>query len=902
MKKRILTFIMAAAALCQWSAASAATATIFEGSHKYVSGWGSEKLALKVNGHTYVENDKIIVTYTGNGSDQQIQIAASIPGNESSWKNLFDYADLNGSSYTHTLTSEQAGWLNGDGVYLTFNGQNYTITKVELESTADLSGVTVTKIPADVEETYEGTVLVNDFGTWSAGSDWPVFTKDLDYSTFKAGDVIAIYHNGGSVNIQLGFKDTNVSDAPEGFEGKDASKNMFYFQIGSADYVNTSDNPYKIKINKAFADALNASGAELLFRSDNLNPKCITVIPADKPDEPDPVVEETELCTAFDSWTGGSSWLPVFYKDFEYNQFYPGDQIAIYHSAASSVNIQIGFSDATVTSAPSGFVYKNDDSDTNGHCFYFQTGGADYVNTSANPYIFTINEEFAEALNRDGVNFCMCSDNLPVTKITVRKTGSAPRKAIWVPLFVPGEYPEGVEISGKTAYGTNFIVGDDGNITIGDEQSGKPKGLTAWIGTARVVKDEDSGKLRVQFYNEWWTKDELEDTSNQNYDHKRKFHGTEDWQLNELNTYPLRLTRENTPNFSRLKVGDMIRFTFTCYEDGEQEKSEANLGTYDPEKISNLTDPYSGYVGITVGSDGANYKEFGNGTHTVTVDYTVGPVMLDYITRYGLSINGRKYYLDSVMAKIYTEDDEEDPKDDPTEADDSKTLHRYLYNVKFTPDDLKELYPNTLLNVHFVDGNVYNEHIQSFYNSNGLFLNDKTEYPETDQTVPEDNDDSFRIMVRYLDTDNTYQRLHVASYLLPEHFEAHTDEPATAPRKAPKKTVPNPHIVPIDGIQFETAVDQSTGKRTLGIRVVNGDLANLIKQQGLEVRGTRYLAELGDFDQSLTGIEDVTADSAIDYNAPYETYNLQGVRVADPVKGNLYIVRQGDKVEKVIIR
>lgn len=45
------------------------------------------------------------------------------------------------------------------------------------------------------------------------------------------------------------------------------------------------------------------------------------------------------------------------------------------------------------------------------------------------------------------------------------------------------------------------------------------------------------------------------------------------------------------------------------------------------------------------------------------------------------------------------------------------------------------------------------------------------------------------------------------------------------------------------------------------------------------------------------GIENIfTADQ----NAPAEYFNIQGVRVNNPVKGSLYIVRQGSKTSKVI--
>lgn len=41
------------------------------------------------------------------------------------------------------------------------------------------------------------------------------------------------------------------------------------------------------------------------------------------------------------------------------------------------------------------------------------------------------------------------------------------------------------------------------------------------------------------------------------------------------------------------------------------------------------------------------------------------------------------------------------------------------------------------------------------------------------------------------------------------------------------------------------------------------------------------------------GVKDIVAESA-----PIEYYNLQGVRVSEPQKGNLYIIRSGKKVSK----
>lgn len=49
------------------------------------------------------------------------------------------------------------------------------------------------------------------------------------------------------------------------------------------------------------------------------------------------------------------------------------------------------------------------------------------------------------------------------------------------------------------------------------------------------------------------------------------------------------------------------------------------------------------------------------------------------------------------------------------------------------------------------------------------------------------------------------------------------------------------------------------------------------------------------------GVEGIEIENGIDENAPVEYYNLQGIKVENPAAG-LYIKRQGNKVEKVIIR
>ena len=52
-------------------------------------------------------------------------------------------------------------------------------------------------------------------------------------------------------------------------------------------------------------------------------------------------------------------------------------------------------------------------------------------------------------------------------------------------------------------------------------------------------------------------------------------------------------------------------------------------------------------------------------------------------------------------------------------------------------------------------------------------------------------------------------------------------------------------------------------------------------------------------DQS--GIDSIVTDSA-DENAPVEYYNLQGIRLSEPVAGQIVIRRQGSKVSKIVVR
>ena len=78
-----------------------------------------------------------------------------------------------------------------------------------------------------------------------------------------------------------------------------------------------------------------------------------------------------------------------------------------------------------------------------------------------------------------------------------------------------------------------------------------------------------------------------------------------------------------------------------------------------------------------------------------------------------------------------------------------------------------------------------------------------------------------------------------------------------------------------------------------GIAVGNGVMA-LVSSDATKVDYQTYT-----YESKQTGITDIEAE--FDPNAPVEYFNLQGIRVDNPENG-LYIRRQGNKVEKILVK
>ena len=102
---------------------------------------------------------------------------------------------------------------------------------------------------------------------------------------------------------------------------------------------------------------------------------------------------------------------------------------------------------------------------------------------------------------------------------------------------------------------------------------------------------------------------------------------------------------------------------------------------------------------------------------------------------------------------------------------------------------------------------------------------------------------------------------------------------------------------------FEGMADDANMKSCNFKVGADGKLSIKMTQQGLADNQNRFAFKNFDLlykGNGSSGIEGVAIE-AVDADAPAEYYNMQGIRVAEPTTG-LYIVRQGNKVSKQLIR
>lgn len=100
----------------------------------------------------------------------------------------------------------------------------------------------------------------------------------------------------------------------------------------------------------------------------------------------------------------------------------------------------------------------------------------------------------------------------------------------------------------------------------------------------------------------------------------------------------------------------------------------------------------------------------------------------------------------------------------------------------------------------------------------------------------------------------------------------------------------------LDGTAYSAAPINATG-----IGLINGTDDNPWACIVLPLSDASQLAvQYGNFEQDAqSGIAGIANDNS---NAPVEFYNLQGIRVDNPVQGGIYIRRQGNDVQKVLVK
>jgi hypothetical protein len=113
----------------------------------------------------------------------------------------------------------------------------------------------------------------------------------------------------------------------------------------------------------------------------------------------------------------------------------------------------------------------------------------------------------------------------------------------------------------------------------------------------------------------------------------------------------------------------------------------------------------------------------------------------------------------------------------------------------------------------------------------------------------------------------------------------------------------NPEIATVDENGLVTIVSDIPTATVLSARAVPDAPVKIVAES---VYAAGPVAEVGVYDVA-TGIGDVTAEelSEIDYTAPFEVYNLQGMMKADNIDNlpaGVYIVRQGSIVKKILVK
>ena len=73
----------------------------------------------------------------------------------------------------------------------------------------------------------------------------------------------------------------------------------------------------------------------------------------------------------------------------------------------------------------------------------------------------------------------------------------------------------------------------------------------------------------------------------------------------------------------------------------------------------------------------------------------------------------------------------------------------------------------------------------------------------------------------------------------------------------------------------------------------------MLSERGFAVKGQNATLVKVELIKKGAGVENVTVDNTIDFDAPVEIYTIEGRRVMEMTPGHIYILRQGNKVTKL---
>ena len=439
---------------------------------------------------------------------------------------------------------------------------------------------------------------------------------NLSNQKFSDGDKINIHYSG----------DGQIQYGPGAGESYDPWN----------DYDDIDGSVYEISLDADRAAAL--TGGYLTINGKYLTLSKIELLSTSEQPTPGPA----EQGVAFEGEWNLGNWNNMLFIPFSDIYFAEGDKLTIHYSGNGQ--IQYGAGDENSYKA------WNDYDDVNG-----------------STYDITLTAEQAKAISNG--TFGINGRDLTITKVTYTATGEKPeepeqpvdRKFEMVDLFIPGVYPS-ADMTAKTEFGLYSTTREHGVIDKENGGSAESDALAQdWMGTGRMVNlgTDETPDWKYMMYEEWWDANQIADTENADYTSK---HWYQRWYLDEDNTYPIRLSRDKVSNFAKVKRGDIIIVNITSYDphtvgtpSGTDENNtfdlctQGQLGTYEPAEMD-ADDPWSGFESITL-ADGNDYRDFGNGTYEI--EFTVGPLMLEQITRYGLAINGRRFYLISQSQSIH---------------------------------------------------------------------------------------------------------------------------------------------------------------------------------------------------------------------------------------------------------